>query len=168
MRVVGSYVGAVVVSAVIAVGLLAVGHVDPSAPRGPLEVPGGLIAISPEFAIQSRRLGAFLASAGPEILVPLKFVGAVVVFAVMNFAALVLFESTDDAWRGVRLWEVPKPFWAALIFTSLGSALYMAALLWQVAPVPRLGLPPAGFALAALAGGVFFGLGRPRREALED
>ncbi len=162
MRVVGSYLGAALISALIAVGLLAWGHVDPLTPHGPLQVPGFLIAWSPDVAIQTRRAGAFLAAAGPEVTVPLQMLAATIVFIVLNFAALVLFETTDDAWRGVHLWEAPKPLWAALIFTILTSALYMGALLWDIAPLPRLGLPPAGFAMAALAGGIVFGLGRPR------
>ena len=168
MRIVVSYVGAALVSASIAVGLLAWGHVDPGAPKGPLQVPGALIALSPEFAIQTRRAGAFLASAGPEVILPVRMLAATLAFTILHFAGLVLFETADEAWRGHRLWEAPKPLWAALIFTTLGSALYMAALLWQIAPLPRLGLPPAAFAMAALAGGTFFGLGRPRRTAEED
>ncbi len=168
MRVVGSYIGAALVSALIAVALLVWGHVDPAMPRGPLQVPGALLALSPDIAIQTRRAGAFLATAGPEVTLPLQLLAATIVFVVLNFAALVLFETTDEAWRGVRLWEAPKPLWAALIFTVLGSSLYMTALLWDIAPLPRLGLPPAGFAMAALAGGIVFGLGRPRRVAEED
>lgn len=167
MRVVGSYLGAALVSAMIAVALLTWGFVDPSMTKGPLQVPGALVALSPDIAIQTRRAGSFLAAAGPEVTVPLQMLAATIVFLVLNFVALVLFETTDEAWRGVRFWEAPKPVWAALIFTLLGSALYMAALLWDVAPLPRLGLPPIGFAMAALAGGMVFGLGRPRR-ASED
>lgn len=168
MRVVGSYLGAAVVSALIAVALLTWGFVDPSMPRGPLQVPGTLVALSPDIAIHTRRAGTFLAAAGPEVTLPLSMLAATIVFLVVNFAALVLFETTDEAWRGVRLWEAPKPFWAALIFTLIGSALYMAALMWEVAPLPRLGLPPAGFAMAALVGGMVFGLGRPRRASEDD
>ena len=168
MRVVGSFLGAVAVSATIAAGLVAWGHIDPAAPKGPLQVPGFLIAWSPDIAIQTRRAGIFLASAGPEVTMPLRLIAAAVVFIVLDIAALVLFETTDEVWRGVRHWEMPKPLWAALIFTILPSSFYMAALLWDIAPIPRLALPPAGFAMAALAGGLFFGLGRPRREAHED
>jgi hypothetical protein len=168
MRVVGSYLGAALMSALIAVGLLYWGHIDPSAPRGPLQVPGLVMAWSPDFAIQTRRLGTFLATAGPEVTMPLRLAAALVIFLVLNFVALVLFETTDDAWRGVRLWEAPKPLWATLIFTMMTSSLYMAAVLWDVALLPRLALSPAGFAMAALAGGIVFGLGRPRRAPIED
>ncbi len=168
MRVVASYVGAALISASVAVLLLTFGHIDPTAPKGALQLPGMIVALSPEIAIQTRRAGAFLASAGPEVTIPFRLIAATIVFVVLNLAALVLFETTDDAWRGARLWEVPKPLWAALIFTTLTSALYMAAILWEIAPLARLGLTPAGFAMAALAGGLAFGLGKPRREALED
>lgn len=168
MRVVGSYLGAALVSALIAVCLLAWGHVDPLAPKGPLQVPGALIALSPDFAIQTRKAGTYLAAAGPEVTIPLRMFAATIVFVILNFAALVLFETTDEAWRGVRYWEQPKALWATLIFTILTSALYMAAILWEIAPLPRLGLPPEGFAMAAFAGGAVFGLGRPRREPFED
>jgi hypothetical protein len=168
MRVVGSYLGAALVSALIAVGLLFWGHVDPAAPHGPLQVPGLVLAWSPDFAIQTRRVGTFIATAGPEVTMPLRLLAAIIIFLVLNFAALVLYETTDDAWRGVHLWEAPKPLWATLIFTIMTSALYMAAVLWDIALLPRLALPPEGFAMAALAGGLAFGLGRPRREATED
>jgi len=164
MRVVGSYLGAALVSALIAVGLLFWGHIDPAAPKGPLQVPGLLMAWSPDFAIQTRRVGSFLATAGPEVTMPLRMLAATIIFLVLNFAALVLFETTDDAWRGVRFWEAPKPLWATLIFTIVTSTLYMAAVLWDVALLPRLALSPAGFAMAALAGGIVFGLGRPRHD----
>ena len=168
MRVVGSYLGAALMSAMIAVTLVTWGHVDPSAPVGPLQVPGFVIAWSPDFAIQTRRFSTFLATAGPEVTVPLRLFTATVVYLVLNFAALVLYETTDDAWRGVRSWEVAKPLWATLIFTVMPASIYMAGLLWDVAPLPRMALTPAGFAMAAFAGGLFFGLGRPRREALEE
>lgn len=168
MRIAGSYLGAAMVSACIAVLLLALGHVDPGAPRGALEAPRMLVVLSPEFAIQLRRADALLAGAAPEIVVTLRLLATTVAFAVLNAAPLVLFETTDDAWRGVRLWEVPKPIWAALIFASLSSAIYMAAVLLEIAPVPRLALPPAAFAVATLAGGLFFGLGKPRREPIDE
>lgn len=167
MRVVGIYLGAALISGLVAVLLFAYGHIDPAAPQGALQVPGPLIALSPEFAIQTRRAGLFLASAGPEVTLPLRLLAATAVFVVLNVAALALFETADDVWRGARIWEAPKPLWAGLIFTLLSSALYMAAILWDIAPLPRLGLPPAGFAMAALIGGLAFGLGRPRRAALE-
>lgn len=166
MRVVGLYIGAALTSALIAVALLMWGHVDPGAPKGPVQVPGQIIAISPELAIQTRRAATFLAAAGPEVTIPLRFTAAMLIYLVLNFGALVLFETSDDAWRGVHVWEAPKPLWAALIFTTLSTAVYMAALLWQIAPLPRFGLTPAGFAAAALAGGLVFGLGKPRREPL--
>lgn len=168
MRVVVSYVGAALISALVTVLLLTYGHVDPAAPKGALQLPGTIVAFAPEIAIQTRRAGTFIASAGPEVTIPLRLLAATIVFVVLNIAALVLFETTDDAWRGARLWEMPKPLWAALIFTTLTSAIYMAAILWDIAPLPRLGLTPAGFAMAALAGGLVFGLGKPRREPLED
>ncbi len=168
MRVVGSFLGAALMSAMIAVTLLDWGHIDPSAPTGPIQVPGFVIAWSPDIAIQIRRLTTLLATAGPEVTVPLRLFGATIAFLVLNFGAVALFEATDDAWRGVRTWEAAKPLWATLIFTVLPSAFYMSALLWEIAPLPRLALTPAGFAIAAFAGGLFFGLGRSRREPLEE
>ena len=167
MRIGGSYMGAVTVSAFFAVMLLTFGHIDPAMPRGAVQVPGLIVAFSPEIAIQARRAGVWLAAAGPEVLLPLKLAAALVVFLVVDFAAVLLFETTDDAWRGERVWEGPKPLWAALMFTALPSALYMTALLFQIAPIPRFGLSSAGFALAALAGGLAYGLGKPRREPVE-
>lgn len=167
MRVVAGYLGAASISAGIAVALLGWGHVDPSMPVGPLQVPGWVIGWSPDLAIGFRRFTSYLASAGPEVTIPLRLVATLLLFLIVDFGALVLFETTDEAWRGVAGWEAPKPLWAALIFAALTSALYMAALEWHIALVPRLGLPPAGFALAALAGGLVFGLQCPRREAEE-
>lgn len=168
MRVVGGYLGAASISAVAAVALLGWGHVDPAAPTGPLQLPGWLIGWSPDFAIGIRRFTSFLATAGPEVTLPLRLVAALVLFLIVDLVALVLYETTDEAWRGVVGWEAPKPLWAAMIFTVVTSALYLAALEWQVAPVPRLAVPPSGFALAAMAGGLFFGLRCPRREPAED
>jgi hypothetical protein len=168
MRVVGAYLGAALMSAMIAVTLLDWGHVDPSAPTGPMQIPGFIIAWSPDIAIQARRLTTFFASAGPEVTVPLRLFGATVAFLVLDFGAIALFEANDEAWRGVRPWEAAKPLWATLIFTILPSTLYMAALLWDIAPLPRLALTPAAFALAAFAGGLFFGLGRSRRDPVEE
>jgi hypothetical protein len=163
----GSYLGATLISASIALMLFAWGHVWTAAPTGALQLPGTIVALSPEFAIQTRRLGNFLAGAGPEVTLPLRFAAALAVFVVLDAAAWFLFEASNDAWRGVRAWEGAKPIWAALIFTTLPTALYMAALLFDVALLPRFGLAPTAFALAALAGGLFYGFGQPRREAIE-
>ena len=168
MRVVGSYLGAASISAAVAVTLLMWGHVDPATPTGPLRVPDFVVAWSPDTSIRLRRVATFLASAGPEVTVPLRVLAATLLFLLLDVVALVLYETTDDAWRGVAVWEGPKPLWAALIFTVLTSAIYMAALDWQIALIPRLGLPPSGFAAAALAGGLFFGLGCQRREPIEE
>ncbi|MDK9696679.1 MAG: hypothetical protein OEL76_09825 [Siculibacillus sp.] len=168
MRVAGGYLGAALVSAVIAVALLVWGWVDPTAPAGPVQVPGWLIGWSPDIAIRFRNLGTFLASAGPEVTIPLRLAAALLLFLIVDLVALVLYETTDEAWRGVAVWEAAKPLWVTLIFTIVTSALYMAALEWRIAPVPRLGLSPSGFALAALIGGLFFGLGRPRNEPIDE
>lgn len=167
MRVLGSYFGSGLISGVATTLLLAYGWADPTAPTGALEVPGQLIALSPDFAIQTRRVDIFLTAAGPEATTAFKTVVAIGVFLILNVAAYVLHESTDDAWAGVPAWERPKPLWAALIFTAVTSLAYTLGILFQVPLLPRLALTPPGFAIAAFAGGLAFGFGRPRNPPTE-